>query len=47
MDRLLRSTQENIARENHEQDSLKRKEEWVIAIDAAQYVKDCNYTGGQ
>ena len=40
MDRLLRSTQENITGENQEQNSLGDREEWVIAIEEAQYIKD-------
>jgi hypothetical protein len=40
MDRLFRSTQENITGENHAQDSVRDQEGWVIAIEGAQYIKD-------
>ncbi len=40
MDRLFRSAQANITKKNHPSTAVATKEEWVIAIEQAEYVKD-------
>ena len=40
MDRLLRSAQGNIAQENNEKNSVTDQEDWIIAIEKAEYVED-------